>query len=352
MLPEYSIWIGNREWTKLNERIWSGSFTNAHLEYGGKRVPIRIRYRGGHTRNYPKKSYELRVGSRTYHFNAEYDDPSMIRNALSFRFFESIGVPSPATRHCILRINGRSQGVYLLIESVNRAFFRRRRIAARSLVYAENDSANFALASPVTGKRKRSLFEGYKLVIGRQADRERLKTFVRRLHRLRGKRLNRWLGRRLDMNNYLRWLAGAVLTGNADGFDQNYALYEHRKTARYRIVPWDYEGSWGRNCYGRLVDADLVRITGENALTDAVLSDPGARERYRKLLEQLLEAEFTEARIMPVVSEFYERIAPDIYTDTTRKWPPDVFDGEPEVIRRYIRDRRETIRSEMDVLKS
>lgn len=346
-LVEYDIVIGTRQQKQMLARLWNDTFVRGSLLYEGRDVPIRIRYRGGHTREYPKKSYEIRIGGKTYHFNAEYDDPSMMRNALSFRFFKTIGVPSPTTRHCTLRINGHNEGVYLLIEAVNRAFFRRRGIPVAALFYADNDGANFSLADPETGRKKKSLFQGYKRVIGSERSRFRLQRFIRRLHTLRGKRLHAHLRNKLDTDNYLRWLAGAVLTGNYDGFDQNYALYEHGTSRKYRIVPWDYEGTWGRNCYGKRCASDLVRVTGYNALTEALLADARTRGAYRALLARLLDTAFTEAALMPIVETMHEAIRASIHADSTRKWPAYVFDGEPEVIRQYIRERRNIVRKEL-----
>ncbi|RKN85276.1 CotH kinase family protein [Paenibacillus ginsengarvi] len=343
-LPEYAITIGAAETKRMAKNIWNGTFVRGFLLYNNLQVPMRIRYRGGHTRNYPKKSYEMRIGGKTYHFNAEYDDPSMMRNALSFRFFRMIRVPSPTTRHCILRINGRNEGVYLLIEAVNRSFFNRRRIPVRTLVYADNDSANFSRISPETGRRKKSLLEGYRQVIGTSEGRLRLSRFIGRLHQLEGGRLHAHLRRRLDTDNYLRWLAGAVLTGNYDGFDQNYALYEHGRSGKYRIIPWDYEGTWGRNCYGKPCASDLVRITGYNALTETVLSDARLRGEYRDLLARLLDDTFTEERMMPIISSMHDSIRSSILADGSRPWATNVFDGEPEFIRSYIRERRDIVR--------
>lgn len=348
-LPVYKFDLGAYEMKMMKKHIWDGTFVNARLHFKGKSFAARIRYRGGHTRNYPKKSYEVRVGDITYHFNAEYDDPSMMRNALSFHFFQTIGVPSPLTRHCELYMNGVNEGVYLLIEAVNRKFFRRRKIKVRSLVYADNDSANFSLISPDTRKRKRTLFEGYRLVIGSDADRTKLKRFVHNVNKLKKSR-PAYLKRRLDTDNYLRWLAGAVLTGNYDGFDQNYALYEHAPTGKYRIIPWDYEGTWGRNCYGERCSANLVRITGYNQLTEAMLARKPVRSRYRELLEQLANTAFTTTRIMPAVEKMHQRISSYLYHDSNRKWPYRTFASEPDVFRSYIQERREIVLKELEKL--
>lgn len=122
-LPVYHISLSPTEYQQLTSNIWSETFVNSTMQMDGKPFPIRLRYRGGHTRGYPKKSFEIRTSSRTYHFNAEYDDPSLLRNALSFRFFESIRVPAPSTQHCVLYLNGQLLGVYLRIEGVKSFFF-------------------------------------------------------------------------------------------------------------------------------------------------------------------------------------------------------------------------------------
>ncbi|UNK18628.1 CotH kinase family protein [Paenibacillus sp. N3/727] len=347
-LPVYQVFINNKEFELLKSDIWSDSFVQAQMLHGRKRVPIRIRYRGGHTREYPKKSYEIRTSRRTYHFNAEYDDPSMMRNALSFRFFESINVPSPGTKHCVLYINNKNAGVYLQIEGVKTPFFHRRAIPVRSIIYAVNDNADF------TDKRlsKKSYFSGYSLIKGGERDRAKLSQFIRAIHVHEGEELQRYLERNLDINNFLRWLSGAVLTGNYDGFNQNYTLFEHRTRRVYRMIPWDYEGTWGRNCYGKLVDSNLVKIHGYNKLTEKVLSYKAYRQQYKNLLTNLLDTVFTVRRQLPIVYQMYNNIADDVYKDRNQKWSAKVFDGEPDTIRHYIENRRQDISDQLRRLDS
>lgn len=343
-LPTRSIIIGEQEFETLEKDVWSDTFISAHMISGGKRESIKLRYRGGHTRNYPKRSYEIIRNGKTYHYNAEYDDPSMIRNALSFKFFDWIGVPCPQTRHCILKLNNESLGVYLEIEGVDRIFFRRRGIAVQSLFYAVNDYANFSLVGPESRRKKSSLFKGYQQIMGGQADRTSWKAFILRLNTLKEPYLSRYLMKELDIDNYLRWLAGAVFTGNYDGFDQNYAVYRHKTRQKYRMIPWDYEGTWGRNCYGKKCGSDLVRVTGYNELTKKLLSNKYIRLRYKNLLRRILKYHFTVKKIDPVVLKMSQTIAPYIYKDDARKWSLSVFDDEPQLIHTYIQERRELIK--------
>lgn len=341
-LPVYRIAVPTQEFQQLTSNIWSEQLVKGTMQMDGKQIPIRIRYRGGHTRGYPKKSFEIRTSSRTYHFNAEYDDPSLLRNALSFRFFESIRVPAPSTRNCVLYLNGELLGVYLRIEGVKSFFFRQRKMPVRSIFYAINDHAGFTINSNSSStSTSANLLSGYSLIRGKDVDKTRLRTFIQQLNTKSRLELFRFLQSRIDTDNYLRWLCGAVLTGNFDGFDQNYTWYEKTKTKKYGILPWDYEGTWGRNCYGAKVDASLVRIQGYNKLTGKMLAFRHFREQYKKLLRQHLMNAFTEKRIMPIVHRLHNDIREEVDQDPYMKWPMDVFVGEPERIRTYVAERRE-----------
>lgn len=350
-LPTRHIVIREHQRKLLQANVWSEDYVDAYLSNKGVLEPIKLKYRGGHTREYPKKSYEVLKGNKTVHLNAEYDDPSMIRNALSFQFFEMIGVPSPRTKHCLLKVNDENMGVYLEIEAVDHNFFKHRKIPVRSLVYAVNDSANFDLYKTGTNKRKSSLFSGYRLKIGKDSDRKQFKSFILNLNTLRDRSAAKYLFAQLDVDNYLRWLAGAVLTGNYDGFDQNYAMYRHKRRRKYRIIPWDYEGTWGRNCYGKSCGSDLVRVTGYNRLTEKLLVYPKVRAKYKEILTSILGSAFTEKKLMPIVEQMHGQIAPYIRRDFSRKWPYSLFASEPQFIRNYIRERRDIVMREISKWK-
>jgi len=343
-LPAKLISIDELDLQEIKRNAWSKTFKKAELSIDGQTYEVEFGLRGGHTRNYLKKSFEVRFADgRTLHWNAEFDDPSMMRNALSFYYFNKIGVPSPHTEHFWLIVNGVPQGVYLEIEAVDSRFFQKRNIPYRSLLYAVNDSANFSIKDPITRKKKDSLFDGYELKSGGLDTKKRLVSFVRGIHSRRGQTLSSYTARRLDVNQYLLWLAGAVLTGNYDGFDQNYALYEYKKNAKYRIIPWDYEGTWGRNCYGKPCGSDLVRLQGYNHLTKRLFIFPSCRRKYRRIVHHQLQQSFTPQALDPVIDEMHDNLAPAIRSDYTRKSGYDSFLAERDFIKQYIVERRELI---------
>src|SRR5690606_16957795 len=134
------------------------------------------------------RSYDIRCNGRTYHYNAEFDDPSMIRNALSFAILPKLGVHAPQCRHIALYRNNEYQGVYLEIENVGRRFFRRRGIGAHSLFYAVSNNANFGLYDAKSGRKKSSLLSGYEHKFGGAKEKLRLAAFIRGLNQKKGTR--------------------------------------------------------------------------------------------------------------------------------------------------------------------
>jgi len=345
LLPIRHVFVEPAAWRALHRDPYSDNEITVRVTAGQRLHEAALRIRGGHTRGYPKPSYELRIkDGHTFHWNAEYDDPAMMRNALSFYFFNQIGVPSPATTHVKLLVNGEPRGVFLEIEAVVPAFFRARKLPFRSIVYAINDRAHFGKDEPRSKTPKRTLFAGYEKVAGDDGARARLVRFIRGVNRLKGSALRRHLAAKLDIDNYLAWLAGAVLTGNYDGFEQNYALYEHAPSGKYRIIPWDYEGSWGRNCFGIPSGSRMVRLQGYNVLTAKLFGFRVYRNAYRQLMRRLLRDHFTVNRIMPAARRISRAIAADLRSDTTRKHAYSVFQGEMKFIASYIRGRRRHIR--------
>lgn len=131
-LKQMDIWIHPKDLIELRKDIWNDEPVEAILKTGQIKSHIYASYRGSHIRKLKKKSYQIeyrkpkqRQGESIFHLNAEYNDPSFIRNRLSFYFFEQMGVLSPAASHVFLTINGRKEGIYLKIESVDEHFFRK-----------------------------------------------------------------------------------------------------------------------------------------------------------------------------------------------------------------------------------
>ncbi len=348
-IQSYSIYIHPQDLKFLRKDIWDEEPVPAKLKFDKKQHHIEIMYRGSHIREFPKKSYEISFvkpklffGQTNLHLNAEYIDPSYIRNKLSLDFFHEIGVLSPKSQFISLKINGAYQGLYLQLESVDEYFLRRRGLPEGAIFYAVNDDANFSLYSSIDDdyKIKKTLDAGYERKLGTDRDNGYLNQIIFQINTLSSRDFEKEITNYFDIDKYVRWLAGVVCTQNFDGFIHNYALYINGETKLAEIIPWDYDATWGRDIHGDELPHDFVPITGYNTLTARILSVPTFRKLYRLTLEEVLSEHFTRSNIEPKIKQFHQLIRPYVLRDPYKKNKIEQFDKEPDIILGYLSKRK------------
>ncbi|MGG3466810.1 CotH kinase family protein [Neobacillus pocheonensis] len=347
-IPQYKLFINPIDLRELKRDIWIDDPIPAQLKLDGKRLEIDLSYRGSHIRDYIKKSYQISFykpslfkGSKQIHLNAEFKDPSLIRNKLSFDFFSELGVLSPQSQHVLLTLNGKVEGVYLEIESVDQHFLRRRNLTTGSIFYAVDGDANFSLMSDLDKELKKSLELGYERKFGIASDDYYLQEFIIKINTIPVPEFEREIPKYVDVDKYLRWIAGIIFTSNYDGFVHNYALYRNGESGLFEVIPWDYDATWGRDVNGKVMEANYVPIEGFNTLTARLLDVRNFRKQYRTLLEEIMNHQFTIEFIIPKVENLHQSIRPYVLQDPYKNQAIDQFDQEIYVISNYIEERRE-----------
>ncbi|MFJ7726978.1 CotH kinase family protein [Neobacillus sp. NPDC097160] len=346
-IPQYRLFIKPIDLKELRRDIWIDEPVPAQLTIDGRKLEIDLSYRGSHIRDFAKKSFQIAFykpkkfkGSNQIHLNAEYKDPSLIRNKLSFDFFSEIGVLSPQTRHVFLTQNGKAEGVYLEIESVDENFLKRRDLPNGSVFYAVDGDANFSLMSDLDKETKKSLELGYERKYGRPEDDYYLQEFIFNINTIPQSDFEKEILKYVDIEKYLRWIAGIIFTSNYDGFVHNYALYWNGDSGLFEVIPWDYDATWGRDVNGKVMEANYVPIDGFNTLTARLLDVEQFRKRYLNLLEEIMNHQFTTEFMMPKVEQLLQLVRPHVLQDPYKKLNIEDFDKEYEVISNYIVERR------------
>lgn len=343
---------------ELRSDIWNDLPLPATLHTSNSTFDIDIAYRGSYTRTFRKRSYFIEFiepdmfdGSREIHLNAEYRDPSLMRNKLSLDFFNHIGVLSPESYHINLVRNGTPKGVYLLLESVDDLFLKNRGLPKGLIYYAVNNNANFSLTRD--GKKKRSRLSGYRQKVGDQSDDESIRKLIEVINTSSLQEFSRIIPGYLNVDKYLDWMVGTVCTMNNDGFTHNYALYQNADTKLYEIIPWDFDATLGRKVDGGKMAYDYVPIQGKesNFLCSRLLQTTEYRKCYKQKLEKLLETKFTASYMRDKIDTLHQLLRPHILNDPYKRRKIKEFDNEPEFIYQFIKDRSHFLRehfSELD----
>lgn len=357
-IPSYQLFIHPVDVSNLRKDIWLDDPVPAKLTIGKKKYDIGIAYRGSHIRELKKKSYHLTFNKPTttrkvkeLHLNAEFTDPSLLRNKLSFDFFKEIGCLAPSARFVNVKLNGKNEGVYLELESVDEHFLNDRQLPSGAIFYAVDGDANFSLMSDLDKTVKKSLLQGYERKFGTEQDDVHLHKTILQINTISRADFEKEIVKTIDVEQYLRWLAGVVFTQNFDGFVHNYTLYRNGESGLFEMIPWDYDATWGRDVNGEVMGEDYLRIEGFNTLTARLLDVKTFLHRYRNLLETILNNQFTVAHLQPKVEALHALIRPYMLKDPYQKDKIDVFDQEPSYILDFIEARGDFIRSQLSKLE-
>lgn len=352
LLERYYIELSKKKLKMLQENIWADNYFDAILTVDSQNYVIKLGLRGNQLRKHKKKSYNILFeqpyfmeGEHEIHLNAEFNDPSLMRNKLSFEFFNQIGVLAPNAKYILLYVNQVCQGIYLKLESFDQYYLSNRNLADGSIYYATNDDANFSLYTP-EGNIKKSLLDGYTIKHPFQKE-DALMEMMFVINTYSKKDFCTRISTLLDVQKYLSWLVGVVCTQNFDGFIHNYALYHNSKTELFEITPWDYDGTWGRNLHGEPLEYNFVPIEGYNTLTARLLDCPNSRRLYIGILENVLQVIFTAASLEPQIIKIQTSILPYIEYDPYIKNNRKLIEGEKDYILKFIKERNQYLSNEL-----
>ena len=221
-------------------------------------------------------------------------DPTGLRTCLAYRTFRDAGVPAPRCTLAHVTVNGEDLGLYSNVEPVDEGFLARHGLAADGGLFEGTLS---------------DLRDGWVGTFNPETDDSDVEDLGPVVAAVETADLDA-IGRRVDLDPYLRFWAAEVLVGQWDGYDantNNFFLYEDPATGRVQFFPWGPDTAFDREA-----PFDPAWVAANSALARAVLLAPGGEDRYRQELEALLDqvwdgdAMADEARRLAELAEPWE----------------------------------------------
>ncbi len=243
-------------------------------------------------------------GLKKITLNTNNMDPTCAREALSYQVYRALGVPCPRTAYARLTItipgkyDKELAGLYTLVEPIDKTFLKDRFGSARGLLLKpEGVGALEHLGADWSAYERRYR---PKTPASKKA-RQRLIDFTRLVQGADDQTFAREIGRYLDVDEFLRFLAGTVALSTMDSFiglGHNYLLYLDPKTDKFVVLPWDLDLSFGvfmmMGSSDALADLSIRQPqTGRNRLIERLLADARAYAAYQGHLKKLLDKGFT-----------------------------------------------------------
>ena len=310
VLQRVELWMNEADWAKLKAAFQENTYYPADLTWNGITVRnLGIRSRGLGSRSATKPG--LRVDFDRYSTSQQFlglksfvldnltQDFSGIKETATMRFFTRLGIPAPRETHTRLYVNGRYQGLYALVESVDKTMMGR--------VYGsigddvQNDGYlfeyNYLLDSPWRFTYEGADLAPYKQRFDIKTNESHAQTviwgpieeLVRLANNAPAADFERVVSPLLDLPGFVRYIAAQNFVAQDDGFNgyagmNNFYLYRLEDSTAHAFVAWDEDNAF------LSTDFALTTRLDDNVLTRRTLDIAGYRSQYFSVLAEAADA--------------------------------------------------------------
>jgi hypothetical protein len=350
-MQEVRLTISARDFAELRERYMENRYYAADFVWDGIRVRnVGIRVRGLATRSATKPGLRIDfnkyitgqkfLGLHSVILDNELKDPSMIRERTSMAFIEHMGHPASRESFGRVYINGEYQGVYGLVEAVDKEYLKR--------ALGENDGYLFD-HKYLNGFHAEDLGDDLNLYKDRfEAQTRRLEADsilyspIRNLFREVNHDVDgAWRARvseYIDLDQLVTYLGVESFLAENDGFlgwagMANFYLYRTADSTTHRVLPWDRDNTFfdiTLPVFSRVEDNALVR----RALTFADL-----RTKFLDTLEQCARAAADNKWMDGEIRRISALIKNAVYDDPGKMYSNDEYDASVVFLTEFARLR-------------
>ena len=310
------------------------SYTEVDVEIDGHEVSsVGIRVKGGLTAFDPKKPLKIDFnefvedqnynGVKKVNLHNVYFDQSSMREALSYDILRTAGLKAPRTAFTEVYINDELQGLYLLVEQIDKTFLQN----------------NFADDSGVLYKDAGCFIS----VKGESGSLSEYQEFETTLQTQIGGELEDKLSGIIDIDVLLKQLMLQNLMNTVDNiysFNCNYYIYHEPKSDLLYYIPWDFNLSLFEGVNNHLLDV-------ENEFFSKLYARPKYAEKLLTFACQALDYNFTEERLFDRIDFYKSLIEEPIKRDPKIPFNYADFLSNINVLRSTIQNRIQTFSQDL-----
>jgi hypothetical protein len=270
---------------------------------------IGVRYKGNSSYQYagaspkkPLKFYfnkyrkeQLFYGIEKLNFSNIIKDPSFMREKLAYDVLKKY-MPAPRASFATISLEDRLiRGLYTQVEQVDEQFLDRHFGGHKYNLYKAADQGAFMAFK---GFNLSNYETEYELKTNEtKNDWSGLINMLDTLNNTPDADFVRVVGKRLDLDNCIRYLAFNMVNANFDsytGSGRNFYLYDDQKAGAFKLIPWDvnlsfgaYEGEWKNNVAA--VDAFAPSNLDKRPLENRILSNDSLKRVYAGYMKKMIE---------------------------------------------------------------
>jgi CotH kinase protein len=251
---------------------------------------------------------------------------SLFSERLITDVLRGLGVKASRCNYAQLYLNGKSIGVYVNVERIDKSFLERNFGTDQGVLF-KVDEGGPGTDFHFVGNDLAIYHKNFELHSGKESEGyPRLLEFIRGVDSPapdRGK-----LSKSLDVEAFLKTTAVMLFAGNFDQYTgwgpHNYYLYQDPRNQRWTYIPWDLDVGFADHAFGQVSvldgwDAAWPAPIPGRPLMEWIVSDPVMLKRYREQARAILDTWFEPNVLIPRLRAEFARIQPALKEDP---YPP------------------------------
>ena len=306
VLQRVELWMHEADWAKLKATFQENTYYPADMTWNGITVRnVGVRSRGLGSRREQKPGLRVDfdrysdgqqfLGLKSFVLDNLSQDFSGIKETVAMRFFTRIGIPAPRETHTRLYVNGRYEGLYGLVESVDKTMMGR--VFGSINGNIQNDGYlfeyNYVLGSPWRFEHLGEALPPYKLRFDIKTNESHaesliwgpIEELVRLANNTPSTTFEQTINPRLDLGAFVRYIAAQNFIAQDDGFNgyagmNNFYFYRLENSTNHLFIAWDEDVAFLSPEFGITTRLD------ENVLTRKTLELPAYRSQYFSVLSE------------------------------------------------------------------
>lgn len=251
-----------------------------------------------------------------------FQDPSMMRDALAYKFMRDAGVAAPRTSYAKVYLNDTYWGLYILVEQIDDRFLKNwfDNNDGNLFKCINNTNLNWQGSSPTAYK------DEFELKTNEELD--DWSEFIDLVDKINEEdEFEDSISTQLQMNNYTRILAADVLMYNWDSYyehGRNFYVYFDSSLMAFQWIPWDYNLAFSETSTNIVIEYTGWE-TEPKPLVEGVMDNELYRDMYFNHLCIMIEHYFTLENLESWIDDTKELIEDDLDEDPNKYFTTGQF---------------------------
>ena len=275
-------------------------------------------------------------GVDTVSLNTNGQDPSMMRERLSLRMYQAMGIPASRAAYALVQVDAKPVGLYNLVQVLDKRYLKERFGSAAGaddgnlykcvyngdnvcmMGWRGSNKADYYLTKCPEG------FDECGFVLKTNEDDPAKNNYADLVELL--KVLNDTpdiafeaeFAKVFDIDGFLRVAAVAYAISNHDSYfgkGHNYYLYRHPGTGKFQYLPWDLDLTYGTtSCGGEITDPTCGGASS-HLLVQRIMAVPAWKLKYLQYLREVIDNHLTVTKHQAWIAELDALLSPQLAKD-------------------------------------